>query len=700
MCTNNLYKMKSKSKFKPIPIEDIALQFIKHNDNPSKNNVICSNKTLVDNRFFIKKYINSKNSECSLSQSFERLVPIDNENKENIPLNWNNSKMKIIQFYKVPPKDLGDDEDCPFHSDTNDTISDITSQKTKNLISNGEVKLREIKQLRYNKKLYFNLNYQNIYDSITEIYFPLLQNLETISSLKSMTNNTLSCIEFFCSHDSIFELLPIKNNTKTNNQNNSFSNNLIMVEFFDELKIFENIELSLILFIMHIILEARIEYMDNINEDDILSIYHDSYSVIQKLYEIIILMILFNDNYNNSNKKNGEESNDNKKNKNSNTTISFESLCLKYVKDYFKFLQKPNNNEQIINRINENIFSVNNILFNSCSTLFNDLIIFRNDSGNLDSPDKEEALFLHKHNNYNTSNTSTLNNQKEKIFLSKEFFDQYICYKTMYIFFTKENNQTLNNTKEIYKKDNKIDKEKEKEKNNVKENNNETIAQMDSDVILRKLTSMSSSYKELSNCFLLYYTNFKILIEKNKVKPPFLPPLDSKKYTYTLVLDLDETLVHYIEEESRAYVQVRPYADYFLNEMSKYFELVIFTAAAEDYADIVLNELDKNKVINYKLYRKHTEQINGVFIKDLSKLGRDLSKILIVDNNKDNFSLQPENGLHICSFIGDQNDDELYSLSGDLMKIIESKKKDIRPVVKEISMIMKKRYESKDVVIE
>jgi Dullard-like phosphatase family protein len=690
--------MKTKSKFKQIPIEDIALQFIKHNDNPSKNNVICSNKTLVDNRFFVKKYINTKNSECSLSQSFERLVPIDNENKENIPINWNNSKMKIIQFYKVPPKDLGDDEDCPFHSDTNDTISDITSQKTKNLISNGEVKLREIKQIKYNKKLYFNLNYQNIYDSITEIYFPLLQNLETISSLKSMTNNTLSCIEFFCSHDSIFELLPIKNNTKTNNPNNSFSNNLIMVEFFDQLKIFENIELSLILFIMHIILEARIEYMDNINEDDILSIYHDSYSVIQKLYEIIILMILFNDNYNNSNKKNGDESNDNKKNKNSNTTISFESLCLKYVKDYFKFLQKPNNNEQIINRINENIFSVNNILFNSCSTLFNDLIIFRNDSGNLDSPDKEEALFLHKHNNYNTSNTSTLNNQKEKIFLSKEFFDQYTCYKTMYIFFTKENNQTLNNTKEIYKKENKI--EKEKEKNNVKENNNETIAQMDSDVILRKLTSMSSSYKELSNCFLLYYTNFKILIEKNKVKPPFLPPLDSKKYTYTLVLDLDETLVHYIEEESRAYVQVRPYADYFLNEMSKYFELVIFTAAAEDYADIVLNELDKNKVINYKLYRKHTEQINGVFIKDLSKLGRDLSKILIVDNNKDNFSLQPENGLHICSFIGDQNDDELYSLSGDLMKIIDSKKKDIRPVVKEISMIMKKRYESKDVFIE
>ena len=165
-------------------------------------------------------------------------------------------------------------------------------------------------------------------------------------------------------------------------------------------------------------------------------------------------------------------------------------------------------------------------------------------------------------------------------------------------------------------------------------------------------------------------------------------------------MDLDETLVHYIEEENRAYVQVRPYADYFLTEMGKYFEIVIFTAAAEDYADIVLNELDKNNAINYKLYRKHTEQINGIFIKDLSKLGRDISKIIIIDNNKDNFSLQPENGLHICSFLGDQNDDELYALSEDLMKIVNSKKKDIRPIIKEIDGIMKKRYEKKDVVLE
>ena len=278
--------------------------------------------------------------------------------------------------------------------------------------------------------------------------------------------------------------------------------------------------------------------------------------------------------------------------------------------------------------------------------------------------------------------------------LSKEFSDQYIIYKSMYLFFMKEVDKGKENDNLLLNVNNAIENNKNYN-NNKKEENSSTYS-----VILNKLTTIESSSKEISYLFILYYSNFKILLERNKVKPPFLPPLDTKKYKYSLILDLDETLVHYIEEENRAYVQVRPYADFFLNEMAKYFELVIFTAAAEDYADIVLNELDKNKVINYKLYRKHTEQINGIFIKDLSKLGRDLSKILIVDNNKDNFSLQPENGLHICSFIGDQNDDELYNLSGDLMKIVENKKNDIRPVIKEIQQIMKKRYESKDVVIE
>ena len=666
-----------KPKLKIRTIEDIALQFIKRNE-PIKKNIINSSKTLIDYKFCIKKY-SSKNQENSFSQNYERLVPI--ENKENVPTNGNNlSKMKVIKFYKIPQKDLLEEEELSFHSEFgNESVSEIKSQRTYKMFGENDIKFRNIKKLKYNKNLLINLNYQNIYNSITEIYYPLMQNFESISSLKSMTNNTLSCIEFFSNHDSIFEL---KNEDEKDNLTN----------FFTQLKIYENIEISLILFIMHIILETKIEYLDSFNEDDILVIYHDCFSVIQKFYEMIILIILLKDNLNNDNKPKNEDDNKNK-NKDS---ISFESLCLKYVKDFYKFSQKPKSNEDIVNKINDNTTLINKLLLNSCAILFGNLILFRKDSGNLDSPDKVESFFLDKYNNENIGNNWL--NRKEKIFLSKEFYDQYIIYKTLYLFFMteeervkekeKENDSLLNNKKNDSEGNNTEKKEENKENSSS------------SKVILNKLSSMNSSFKEISYLFLLYYTNFKTLLEKNKVKPPYLPPLDTKKYKYSLILDLDETLVHYIEEENRAYVQVRPYADFFLNEMAKYFELVIFTAAAEDYADIVLNELDKNKVINYKLYRKHTEQINGVFIKDLSKLGRDLSKILIVDNNKDNFSLQPENGLHICSFIGDQNDDELYNLSSDLMKIVECKKNDIRPVIKEIKQIMKKRYESKNIILE
>ena len=185
---------------------------------------------------------------------------------------------------------------------------------------------------------------------------------------------------------------------------------------------------------------------------------------------------------------------------------------------------------------------------------------------------------------------------------------------------------------------------------------------------------------------------FKNQITANEIKVPYLPPINNNKYKYTLVVDLDETLVHYVEEEDKAYVQVRPFADYFLNELGKYFEIVIFTAAAEDYADIVLKELDKNNSVSYKLYRKHTNQSNGIFLKDLNKLGRDINKVCIIDNNKENFGLQPENGLHISSFVGDQNDNELNVLRKELMEIIKSNLNDIKPIIKKLQKSMKLRY--------
>ena len=75
-------------------------------------------------------------------------------------------------------------------------------------------------------------------------------------------------------------------------------------------------------------------------------------------------------------------------------------------------------------------------------------------------------------------------------------------------------------------------------------------------------------------------------------QPPYLPSLSlsRKPRKYTLVLDLDETLVHFVEENDSAFIQIRPGAETFLEEMQKYYEIVIFTAAMQD--------VNKNKKIN------------------------------------------------------------------------------------------------------
>ena len=95
-------------------------------------------------------------------------------------------------------------------------------------------------------------------------------------------------------------------------------------------------------------------------------------------------------------------------------------------------------------------------------------------------------------------------------------------------------------------------------------------------------------------------------------------------------LFIDENLVE--DDNGSGYFLIRPGAREFLQLMNKNYELVIFTAAMQDYADWVLDNLDTNHIISYRLYRQHAVRNGPVFIKDMSKLGRDLSKVIIVDN--------------------------------------------------------------------
>ncbi len=162
---------------------------------------------------------------------------------------------------------------------------------------------------------------------------------------------------------------------------------------------------------------------------------------------------------------------------------------------------------------------------------------------------------------------------------------------------------------------------------------------------------------------------------------PFL--LNNK--IFTLVIELDDTIISLQKDSNGLTVIIpRPGLKQFLREMNKIYEIIIFTSSTSFYADPILNSVDKKQhFFKNRLYRKHTVFINNVYVKDLSKLGRDLSKIIIIDNRPENFQLQKENGIYIKSFFGnDKNDKILDNLMPILKNIASDPNNDVREEIK------------------
>lgn len=174
----------------------------------------------------------------------------------------------------------------------------------------------------------------------------------------------------------------------------------------------------------------------------------------------------------------------------------------------------------------------------------------------------------------------------------------------------------------------------------------------------------------------------------NCILPSFKSNAKNSNKNYTLVLDMDETLIHFVvDNSSEGRLLYRPYLFDFLNQVSQLYEVVVYTASRKEYADIILNLIEfkiGHKVFDYRLYREHTTLDNGSFIKDLSRLGRDLSRVVIVDNLAKSFEYQKRNGVLISTFVGQNKTDRcLLDLGNILSEISQSKStNDIRDLLK------------------
>jgi len=179
----------------------------------------------------------------------------------------------------------------------------------------------------------------------------------------------------------------------------------------------------------------------------------------------------------------------------------------------------------------------------------------------------------------------------------------------------------------------------------------------------------------------------KTLAQIDKRKPALLgEQSEQRKGKKTLVLDLDETLVHSSFKNPgkkdftvpvpidnvvhTVYVNKRPFVDEFLKEVTKYFEIVLFTASLPKYAEPLLDMLDTEKTIDFRLFREHCVQTrNMCYVKDLSCLGRDVKDCIIIDNSAQSYDSHPQNAIPIPSWFSDKNDKELKNLIPVLMKL-------------------------------
>jgi len=148
-------------------------------------------------------------------------------------------------------------------------------------------------------------------------------------------------------------------------------------------------------------------------------------------------------------------------------------------------------------------------------------------------------------------------------------------------------------------------------------------------------------------------TSGSVQYYKEPVGKVLLPPRNPNVPQYTLVLGLEDLLVHSEWSREKGWQTAkRPGVDYFLQYMSAYYEIVIFSALPQFLTEQIYRKLDPYQITGMFLWRDHTRYEDGKYIKDLSYLGRPLDTTIIVDSNLDHVRMQQENAVVLTPWTG------------------------------------------------
>jgi len=175
-----------------------------------------------------------------------------------------------------------------------------------------------------------------------------------------------------------------------------------------------------------------------------------------------------------------------------------------------------------------------------------------------------------------------------------------------------------------------------------------------------------------------FAATFSTNTQRKSKTDKLLPPQEGfYKGKITIVLDLDETLIHTTvfpqanqslaidsggKDSIPFFVSLRPNVKELITELGHLYEIVIFSSAPKHYVDQIVKEIDPNHCIQHVLYKESCITIGGCLVKDLSKLNRELSRIIIIDDSSISFMLQPYNAIQIPPWNGDDNDKEIRTI--------------------------------------